>query len=72
MTTEEKAARRKRSQLELAEDLRNVSRPCRLMGDSRQQFYEIRRWGRQIEVRANIRGASPFSSSLCDSLTITP
>ena len=43
MTTEEKVARRKRSLLELAEDLRNVSKACRLMGYSRQQFYEIRR-----------------------------
>lgn len=43
MTTEEKVARRKLSLLELASDLRNVSRACKLMGYSRQQFYEIRR-----------------------------
>jgi transposase-like protein len=29
--------------LELASDLGNVSRACRVMGYSRQQFYEIRR-----------------------------
>jgi hypothetical protein len=38
-----KVARRKRSLLELATELGNVSRACRVMGDSRQQFYEIRR-----------------------------
>lgn len=43
MTTEQKAARRKLSLLELAQDLGNVSKACRSMGYSRQQFYEIRR-----------------------------
>jgi transposase InsO family protein len=43
MTTEKKVARRKLSLLELAADLGNVSRACRTMGYSRQQFYEIRR-----------------------------
>ena len=43
MTTKEKVARRKLSLLELATDLDYVSRACRIMGYSRQQFYEIRR-----------------------------
>jgi transposase InsO family protein/transposase-like protein len=43
MTTDEKVARRKLSLLELASELSNVSRACRVMGYSRQQFYEIRR-----------------------------
>lgn len=43
MTTEKKVARRKLSMLELAAELGNVSRACRVMGYSRQQFYEIRR-----------------------------
>lgn len=43
MTTEEKIARRKLSLLDLAQELRNVSRACKVMGYSRQQFYEIRR-----------------------------
>ena len=43
MTTENKVARRKLSMLELAGELGNVSRACRIMGYSRQQFYEIRR-----------------------------
>lgn len=43
MTAKEKVARRKLSLLELADDLSNVSRACRAMGYSRQQFYEIRR-----------------------------
>lgn len=43
MTTTEKVARRKLSLLELAGELRNVSKACQLMGYSRQQFYEIRR-----------------------------
>lgn len=43
MTTDEKVVRRKLSLLELATDLRNVSKACKVMGYSRQQFYEIRR-----------------------------
>ncbi len=43
MTTEKKVARRKLSLLELATDMGNVSKACRVMGYSRQQFYEIRR-----------------------------
>ena len=43
MTTTAKVARRKLSLLELAADLSNVSKACKLMGYSRQQFYEIRR-----------------------------
>lgn len=43
MTTDQKVARRKLSMLQLAADLNNVSRACRIMGYSRQQFYEIRR-----------------------------
>jgi hypothetical protein len=36
-------ARRKLSLLELARELDNVSRTCKVMGYSRPQFYEIRR-----------------------------
>ena len=43
MTAREKVARRKLSLLELANDLSNVSRACKVSGYSRQQFYEIRR-----------------------------
>ena len=43
MTTAKKVARRKLSLLQLASELSNVSQACRLMGYSRQQFYEIRR-----------------------------
>lgn len=43
MTTEKKVARRKLSLLDLAHELGNVSRACKIMGYSRQQFYEIRR-----------------------------
>lgn len=43
MTTREKVARRKLGLLELASDLSNISKACRIMGYSRQQFYEIRR-----------------------------
>ena len=43
MTTKEKAARRKLILLELATDLDNVSKACKLLGYSRQKFYEIRR-----------------------------
>jgi len=43
MTTEQKVAHRKRSLLVLAEELGNISQACKIMGYSRQQFYEIRR-----------------------------
>lgn len=43
MTTAEKVARRKLSLLDLAGELANVSKACKVMGYSRQQFYEIRR-----------------------------
>ncbi len=43
MTTQQKIARRKLSLLELAADLGNVSKACKIVGYSRQQFYEIRR-----------------------------
>jgi len=43
MTTEAKIARRKLTLLQLAQELNNVSRACRIVGYSRQQFYEIRR-----------------------------
>ncbi|TWB27714.1 hypothetical protein FBZ88_106177 [Nitrospirillum bahiense] len=42
MTTAQKVARRKLSLLELASDLGNVSKACKVMGYSRQQFYEMR------------------------------
>jgi transposase InsO family protein len=43
MTTRNKVARRKLSLLELATELGNVSKACKIMGYSRQHFYEIRR-----------------------------
>ena len=43
MTTSKKVARRKLSMLELAAEMNNVSKACKIMGYSRQQFYEIRR-----------------------------
>jgi len=43
MTTAKKIARRKLSLLELAQEIGSVSKACRVMGYSRQQFYEIRR-----------------------------
>lgn len=43
MITQKKIVRRKLSLLELASELLNVSRDCKMMGYSRQLFYEIRR-----------------------------
>lgn len=43
MTTQDKVVRRKLSLIELASEMNNVSRACKIMGYSRQQFYEIRR-----------------------------
>jgi len=42
-TIAQKAARRKLNLLELASEIENVSKACKIMGYSRQQFYEIRR-----------------------------
>lgn len=42
MTTEQKIIRNKMSLLELAEYLKNVSGACRVMGVSRQHFYDIK------------------------------
>jgi hypothetical protein len=45
MTTaqKEKVPRAKLRLLQLAQDLGNVSKACKIIGYSRQQFYEIRR-----------------------------
>lgn len=43
MTAKDNIARRKLSLLDLANELSNVSSACRVMGCSRQQFYEVRR-----------------------------
>jgi transposase InsO family protein len=43
MTTEQKIIRNKMSLLELAEYLENVSEACRVMGVSRQHFYDIKK-----------------------------
>lgn len=43
MTKNEKAVHRNLSLLELATEFENVSKACKSMGYSRQQFYEIRR-----------------------------
>jgi hypothetical protein len=42
-TLAQKSARRKFGLLELAGELENVSKACKIMGYSREQFYEIRR-----------------------------
>lgn len=42
-TIEQKVARRKLSLLQLADEMDNVSKACKITGYSRQQFYEIRR-----------------------------
>ena len=52
MTTDQRIARRKLSLLELAQDLGNVSRACKLVGYSRQQFYEIRRNYQTVPVHS--------------------
>jgi len=43
MTAKEKVAQRKLSMLQLAQELGNVSKACKIMGYSRSQFYEIKR-----------------------------
>jgi hypothetical protein len=43
MTQREKLARAKMSLMELADYLKNVSKACRVMGVSRQHFYDIKK-----------------------------
>jgi transposase InsO family protein len=43
MTTQQRLARQKLSLLELASQMANVSKACKALGYSRQQFHEIRR-----------------------------
>jgi len=43
LTWREKLARAKMSLMELAEYLKNVSEACRVMGVSRQHFYDIKK-----------------------------
>ena len=43
MTTQEKLIRSKMNLLELGEYLQNVSEACRVMGVSRQHFYDIKK-----------------------------
>ena len=43
MTQREKLAKAKMSLIELAEYLKNVSEACRVMGVSRQHFYDIKK-----------------------------
>lgn len=65
MTTHQKIARRKLSLLALADELNNVSKACKVIGYSRQQFYEIRRnyqtYGADglIDRLPGIKGAHP-------------
>ena len=57
MTTKGKIARRKLSLLELANEMSNVSKACRIMGYSRQQFYEIRRNYQTYGAQASSTGS---------------
>jgi len=58
ITSEKKVARPKLSLLELASDLDNVSKACRLMGYSRHQFCEIR-WNFQTFVAPGLIDRAP-------------
>ncbi len=68
MTTNEKVARRKLSELELAKERNNASKACKLIGYSRQQFYEIRRnyqtYGAEglLDKLPGCKGATPTGS----------
>ena len=68
MTTNEKIARRKLSLLQLAQDLANVSRACKVMGYSRQQFYEIRRNFQSTERNTVPCRSTPLPMRISDSL----
>ena len=72
ITLSQKAARRKLSLLELASELANVSKACRIMGYSREQFYEIRRNFQAFGAEGlvdKIKGAkSPHPNRVCEEL----
>ena len=76
MTNNKKVTRRKLSLLELAKELNNVSKACKLIGDSRQQFYKIRRnyqtYGAEclLDKLPGRKGAHPKQAILDYSLTI--
>ena len=74
-TLAQKAARRKLSLLELASELDNVSKACRIIGYSREQFYEIRRTFQAFGVEGlidKIRGAkSPHPNRISEELERT-
>jgi len=62
MTTDRKVARRKLSLLELAADLGNVSKACRVMGYSRQSG--VKHCGPSWPPKASVSPSSvPASSS---------
>ena len=74
-TLAQKAARRKLSLLQLASELDNVSKACRIMGYSREQFYEIRRNFQTFGAEGlidKIKGAkSPHSNRVSEELEKT-
>lgn len=65
MTAVPQSTRRKLSLLELAHELQNVSKACRIMGDHRDTFYEVRRAfqvggvAALVEQRRGPRGPHP-------------
>jgi len=66
MTTKRKEALKKRSLLKLATEMNNVSKACKIMGYSRQQFYEIRRnyqtYGSQGHIDLLLNPKGPHSN----------
>jgi len=74
-TVSQKVARRKLSLLELACELENVSKACRIMGYSREQFYEIRRTFQTCGAEGlldKVRGAkSPHPNRISEELEQT-
>jgi predicted DNA-binding protein (UPF0251 family) len=64
MTPREKLAKAKMSLIELAEYLQNVSEACRVMGVSRQHFYDIKKAPMKMaacRLSRKSRGGSPTS-----------
>jgi hypothetical protein len=52
MTTLAESTKRKLSLLQLAEELKNVSKACQIMGYHRDKFYEVRRAFKVVGVGA--------------------
>nr|WP_290630553.1 helix-turn-helix domain-containing protein [Aquisalimonas sp.] len=67
MTTVSQSTKRKLSLLQLAEELGNVSKACKIMGYHRDTFYEVQKAFKVGGVSALVEGNRPRSTVLSPS-----